>query len=234
VDVWQAVKPTALGIASWPDIPRGTDWKTGICTALGVRDPRQMWRRVLASVDSFADVEAPLLGAVEELIDFVTEPATAISLRPAQCHYVLMPAWLIWLIIAGVFTAGETVSGTFVLIMMSGGAVGAAGAAALGAPLILQVIVSLVVTTGLIWLARPVAVRHLHPGPAAITGSEALVGREAVVLTTVTRDGGRVRLNGGEWSARAKDPEQTLTAGTRVSVLAIEGATAVVWLDPLG
>jgi hypothetical protein len=72
VDVWQAVKPTALGIAAWPDIARGTDWKTGICAALRVSDPREMWRRVLGSVNSFADVEVPLLRAVEELIDFVT------------------------------------------------------------------------------------------------------------------------------------------------------------------
>jgi hypothetical protein len=72
VDVWQAVKPTALGIDHWPTIARGTDWKTGICAALGVSEPREMWRRVLASVDSFADVEVPLLRAVEELIDFVT------------------------------------------------------------------------------------------------------------------------------------------------------------------
>ena len=72
VDVWQAVKPTALGIEAWPVVPRGTDWKIGICAALDVRDPREMWRQVLASVDSFADVEVPLLRAVEELIDFVT------------------------------------------------------------------------------------------------------------------------------------------------------------------
>jgi hypothetical protein len=72
VDVWQAVKPTALGIDAWPTVPRGTDWKTGICAAVGVSEPREMWRRVLASVNSFADVEVPLLRAVEELIDFVT------------------------------------------------------------------------------------------------------------------------------------------------------------------
>jgi hypothetical protein len=72
IDVWQAVKPTALGIAAWPDIPRGSDWKTGICAALGVSEPREMWRRVLSSVNSFGDVEVPLLRAVEELIDFVT------------------------------------------------------------------------------------------------------------------------------------------------------------------
>ena len=72
VDIWQAVKPTALGIDEWPVIPRGTEWKLGICQALGVSEPREMWRRVLGSVNSFADVEVPLLRAVEELIDFVT------------------------------------------------------------------------------------------------------------------------------------------------------------------
>ncbi len=143
-----------------------------------------------------------------------------------------MPAWLVWLIIAGILAGGETVSGTFVLLMMSGGAVGGAATAALGGPLLAQVIVALVVTVGLVWLVRPVAIRHLNPGPAAITGSEALVGRDAVVLHEVTRDGGRVRLNGAEWSARSKDPAQQLPAGTRVSVIAIDGATAVVWKDP--
>ena len=72
VDVWQAVKPTAIGIQAWPDVPRGVDWKGGVCAALGVTDPREMWRRVLAGVNTFADVEVPLLRAVEELIDFVT------------------------------------------------------------------------------------------------------------------------------------------------------------------
>jgi hypothetical protein len=75
VDIWQAVKPSALGVAAWPDIPRGIDWKTGICRALGVTDPSTMWRRVLASVDGYADVQTPLLRAMEELIDFVTVDA---------------------------------------------------------------------------------------------------------------------------------------------------------------
>ena len=71
VDVWQAVKPTALGIAGWPTVPRGQPWKDGVARALG-EDPRQLWRRVLASVHTYADVEVPLLRAVEELVDFVT------------------------------------------------------------------------------------------------------------------------------------------------------------------
>jgi hypothetical protein len=72
VDIWQAVKPVALGIERWPVVPRGVEWKEGIAAALGVSDPREMWRRVLGSVNSYADVEVPLLRSVEELIDFVT------------------------------------------------------------------------------------------------------------------------------------------------------------------
>lgn len=75
VDVWQAVKPAAVGIAGWPQVPRGTDWKTGVCVALGWGQSWQGWKRVLAAVDSYADLEVPLLQSVERLIDFVTEDA---------------------------------------------------------------------------------------------------------------------------------------------------------------
>ena len=72
IDIWQAVKPASVGIRAWPAVPRGVPWKEGVCRALGVADPFEMWRRVLASVSSYADLEVPLLGAVEQLIDFVT------------------------------------------------------------------------------------------------------------------------------------------------------------------
>jgi membrane protein implicated in regulation of membrane protease activity len=116
--------------------------------------------------------------------------------------------------------------------MAAGGAAAAALAAGLGAGFGIQVIVAIAGTLALLWLVRPIAIRHLNPGPLAITGSDALVGREAVVLADVTRDGGRVRLNGAEWSARAADPKQDLKPGTVVTVLAIDGATAVVYHDP--
>jgi hypothetical protein len=74
VDVWQAVKPSTLGIGSWPVIPPGRPWKEGVCEALGVANPADMWRRILASVSSFRDVETPLINSMERLIDFVTEP----------------------------------------------------------------------------------------------------------------------------------------------------------------
>jgi hypothetical protein len=75
VDVWQAVKPSALGIDAWPEVRRGIPWKEGVCDALGwPRDTAAAWRRILATVDSYADLEPALLGRVEELIDFVTAP----------------------------------------------------------------------------------------------------------------------------------------------------------------
>jgi Protein of unknown function (DUF3097) len=72
VDVWQAVKPGAVGIERWPVVPRGTPWKEGICAALGWGEPADGWRRVLSGVGSYRDLETPLIGAVERLIDFVT------------------------------------------------------------------------------------------------------------------------------------------------------------------
>lgn len=74
VDVWQAVRPPVLGIPAWPEIPRGTEWKSGVCAALGLGDPPAAWRRILASVTTYADLEPALVGAVERLIDFVTDP----------------------------------------------------------------------------------------------------------------------------------------------------------------
>jgi hypothetical protein len=72
VDVWQAVKPAAVGIAAWPVIGKGQPWKEGVCAALGWGETWEGWRRVLAAVDSYAELEVPLLAGVERLIDFVT------------------------------------------------------------------------------------------------------------------------------------------------------------------
>ncbi|WP_175482584.1 DUF3097 domain-containing protein [Actinokineospora iranica] len=74
VDIWQAVKPAAVGIPAWPPVPRGVSWKDGVCAALGWGDPADGWRRVRAAVTGFRDLEPQLVGAVERLIDFVTDP----------------------------------------------------------------------------------------------------------------------------------------------------------------
>ncbi|GAB2449316.1 hypothetical protein HD599_001997 [Conyzicola lurida] len=79
IDIWQAVKPARLGLREWPVIPRGTEWKHGICEALGwphadQADIARAWKRILGQVNSYNDLEPVLLGRVEELIDFVTAP----------------------------------------------------------------------------------------------------------------------------------------------------------------
>jgi hypothetical protein len=72
VDVWEAVRPSVVGIEAWPRIPMGTEWKAGVCAALHLGDPPTAWRSILSAVSTYADLEAPLVGAVERLIDFVT------------------------------------------------------------------------------------------------------------------------------------------------------------------
>lgn len=75
IDVWEAVKPSSLGIPAWPTVPRGQDWKTGVCRALGwPENTGAAWQHILSRVTSYKDLEPALLGRVEELIDFVTAP----------------------------------------------------------------------------------------------------------------------------------------------------------------
>ena len=75
VDVWQAVRPRAAGIAAWPEVPMGEPWKEGVIARLGLRTtPGEFWRALLGKVTTFADLDPTLVGAVEQLIDFVTEP----------------------------------------------------------------------------------------------------------------------------------------------------------------
>jgi Protein of unknown function (DUF3097) len=75
VDIWAAVRPSAVGIARWPDVPPGQPWKEGVLRALGWQpEVPAAWQRILRSVTSYADLEPELLGRVEELIDFVTAP----------------------------------------------------------------------------------------------------------------------------------------------------------------
>lgn len=74
VDVWQAVRPSAAGIASWPDVPKGTDWKSGVMATFGFAGPAgAFWKQLLGRVESYKDLEQPMINAVERLIDFVAD-----------------------------------------------------------------------------------------------------------------------------------------------------------------
>ena len=79
IDIWAAVKPAAVGLEAWPEVPRGLSWKEGVLARIGwphetQQDVAAAWRRILRAVTNYGDLEPELLGRVEELIDFVTEP----------------------------------------------------------------------------------------------------------------------------------------------------------------
>lgn len=145
-----------------------------------------------------------------------------------------MPAWLIWLIAAGLLGAAEVFTLDLVLLMFGGAALATAGVALLGVPVIGQLIAFIVVALGLLVLVRPVAARHLRGrSPEQIDGAQAFVGRLGVVSEPVDEHGGRIKIGGDEWSAVAQTAPDRFEVGATVRVMQIRGATAVVSADML-
>jgi membrane protein implicated in regulation of membrane protease activity len=139
-----------------------------------------------------------------------------------------MAAWVLWLVAAGLFTAGEVVSLDLVLLMFAGGAVGGAVVALAGGGVPFQLIAFLAVSAFLIAGVRPVAKAHLeNRTPRHLDGVQALVGRTAVVTRTVGRSSGRIQVGADEWTARTGFGE-TFDVGETVRILQVDGATAVV------
>jgi membrane protein implicated in regulation of membrane protease activity len=141
-----------------------------------------------------------------------------------------MEDWLLWLILAVVFGVGEIVTLGFFLAPFAGGAAVAAVVSAVGAPFVAALAVFLVVSVVLLAALRPLARSHRRTPPQIRTGTAALVGKSATVLERVANNEGVgcVRIDGEVWTARAYMDEETYEAGTRVQVVEIRGATALV------
>jgi membrane protein implicated in regulation of membrane protease activity len=139
-----------------------------------------------------------------------------------------MDEWVLWMIAAGVLAVGEMLTVSFFLGPIAVAAVAAAIVALAGGPVALQWIVFTVMSAGSLLVLRPIARRHLRMPAQLRTGAAALVGSTAVVIDRVDRDGGTVRLAGEVWSARSYDEDHAFEPGSRVEVLKIEGATALV------
>jgi membrane protein implicated in regulation of membrane protease activity len=141
-----------------------------------------------------------------------------------------MDAWIIWLI-AGVFAAvGEMLTAGFFLAPFAVGGFGAMLAALAGGGGIVQTIVFATLTLACFGLVRPIAKRHMYTPPRIRTGAAALVGQSGIVLDRIANDEGvgSVRLDGEVWTARAYDEQIVIEAGTKVEVVEIRGATALV------
>lgn len=139
-----------------------------------------------------------------------------------------MTVAVIWLVIGIALFAAEVLSGELVLLMLGVGALGGAGVAALGTGLIVDVIVFAAVSVGLLVVARPSLKRRFLESGGASTNVDALLGTQALALSSVDENGGRVKLAGGEWSARTIAAGGVIEEGTTVTVVEIAGATAVV------
>jgi membrane protein implicated in regulation of membrane protease activity len=138
--------------------------------------------------------------------------------------------WVVWVVIAVVLAIGEVLTpGAFFLGPVALAAGAAAVAALLGAGTAGSLIVFIVGGLLSLLVLRPIARRHVHMPAISRTGTDALVGRKAIVTRPVNDRGGRVRIGGEEWSARAYMEGQVLEPGTRVEVAKIEGATALVY-----
>ena len=141
-----------------------------------------------------------------------------------------MPAWLLWCLVAVLLTIGEIFTpGLFFLGPIALAAAAAALAAVAGAAVAIQLLVFAGASVASLAILRPLARAHLRMPPALRTGTAALQGARAVVLQRVDAHGGRVKIGGEEWSARAYMPDQVLEPGTSVEVVEIQGATALVY-----
>ncbi|MEI5009559.1 NfeD family protein [Streptomyces sp. NPDC087659] len=137
-------------------------------------------------------------------------------------------AWVWWLVAAVGLGIPLVITAMPELGMLSVGAVAGAVTAGLGFGVVAQVVVFAAVSVALIAVVRPIAARHSAQRPQLATGVDALRGRQAVVLERVDGDGGRIKLAGEVWSARALDASRAFEPGEQVDVVEIDGATAVV------
>jgi membrane protein implicated in regulation of membrane protease activity len=141
-----------------------------------------------------------------------------------------MPGWVIWSIVAVGLALGELATpGLFFLGPVALAAIPAGIVAVVGGAAWLQVLAFILGALASLGVLRPIARAHLRMPALMRTGTAALVGARALVLVRVDRNGGRVRIGGEEWSARAYMDDQVLEPGANVEVAKIEGATALVY-----
>lgn len=143
---------------------------------------------------------------------------------------------VLWVVLAIALAIAEAFTATLLVIMFAAGALAAAGAAALGAPVLLQAIVFAIVSGLSVGAVRPIIIKHarsaLESGEMPF-GVEAMEGSHGLVLEEVDADRGMIKIDGEMWQARSFDGNEKYLPGERVRVVKVRGATAIVWRDDL-
>jgi len=137
--------------------------------------------------------------------------------------------WIAWLIAAAALSVAEYFTLTLAFGLLAAAALVAAIIAGLGGSLMAQVLAFAVSGAAGLLIVRPIARRQMTRSPLTREGSDALIGKKAVVLEEVTGSQGLIKLSGEVWSARALDEDHVIPAGAVVDVMEIEGATAIVY-----
>lgn len=141
-----------------------------------------------------------------------------------------MAGWLVWALAAVLLAIGEILTpGLFFLGPIALAATASAVAAALGAGWVIELAVFVVGSAATVGVLRPIARQHVRMPAEIRTGTAALVGATALVIERVDANGGRVKIGGEIWSARALDETEVIEPGAKVQVAEIEGATALVY-----
>ena len=141
-----------------------------------------------------------------------------------------MDSWIIWLIVAAVLGVAELLTTTLAFGLLAVAAVAAAAVGALHLSFALQLVAFVVAAGAGLGIVRPIAIKHVKQPPALRTGTAALVGRSGIVLEEITEHQGRVRIDGEEWSSRPYlDESLVIPVGTKVDIMQIKGATALVY-----
>jgi membrane protein implicated in regulation of membrane protease activity len=140
-----------------------------------------------------------------------------------------MESWIVWLIVAAVLGVAELLTTTLAFGLIAIAAVAAAVVGAFHLSFALQLVAFAVTAGAGLGFVRPIAIKHIKQPPALRTGVAALVGRSGIVLEEVTEHSGRVRIDGEEWSSRPYDESLVIPVGTKVDIMQIKGATALVY-----
>jgi membrane protein implicated in regulation of membrane protease activity len=138
-------------------------------------------------------------------------------------------SWIVWLIVAAVLGVAELLTTTFAFGLIAVAAVVAAVVGAFHLAVPIQLAAFVAASAAGLGLIRPVAIKHVKQPPALRTGTAALVGRSAIVTEEVSEHAGRVKIDGEEWTSRPYDESLVIPVGTKVDVMQIRGATAVVY-----
>ena len=140
-----------------------------------------------------------------------------------------MPAWFIWLVIAGIFTIVEIATVCFFIIWFGVAAVLTAIFSLFMPEAYMVQVVVWAITSILLVLFTKKFTDKVKPETTA-TNVYSIIGKRAVVTTAINNENGtgQVKVDGDVWSARTENYEETIPVGEHVEILRIDGVKVIV------